>query len=99
MNTTDLRVLDEINAMSADLEVRLRPEPRWEGTFRRSLFAAAVRGRDLARAQLRRRAGRVAGPDRRGQEPWRIAAGRRSGATRTGEGRRGGLRACGKMAG
>jgi len=44
LDTADLQVLDELNAMRSDLRTHLRSKPRWEGQLRRSLFAAAIQG-------------------------------------------------------
>jgi Fic family protein len=44
LDSADLRVLDELRAMRAELRAQLRTKPRWEGQLRRSLFAAAIQG-------------------------------------------------------
>jgi Fic family protein len=44
LDAADLRVLEELGAMRAELRARLRSRPRWEGQLRRSLFAAAIQG-------------------------------------------------------
>ena len=41
LDTADLRVLDELGGMRAELRAHLRTQPRWAGQLRRSLFAAA----------------------------------------------------------
>ncbi|GLY04002.1 MULTISPECIES: Fic family protein [Actinoplanes] len=44
LSAADLRVLDELKTMRAELGMHLRSKPRWEGQLRRSLFAAAIQG-------------------------------------------------------
>lgn len=44
LDAMDLRVLDELNAMRADLHTHLCSKPRWERQLRRSLFAATIQG-------------------------------------------------------
>ncbi|MEV6967339.1 Fic family protein [Hamadaea sp. NPDC051192] len=44
LDADDRRVLGELDAMRADLQLHLREKPRWEGQLRRSLFAAAIQG-------------------------------------------------------
>ncbi|WP_127500487.1 Fic family protein [Actinoplanes solisilvae] len=44
LDPADLRVLDELSEMRAELRAHLRSKPRWEGQLRRSLFAAAIQG-------------------------------------------------------
>src|SRR5690349_8004215 len=44
LDSADLRVLDELSSMRADLQTHLRSKPHWEGQLRRSLFAAAIQG-------------------------------------------------------
>lgn len=44
LDADDQKVLGELDAMRADLQLHLREKPRWEGQLRRSLFAAAIQG-------------------------------------------------------
>lgn len=44
LDHADLRVLEELTAMRAELAAHMAVGPRWERAFRRSLFAAAIQG-------------------------------------------------------
>lgn len=44
LDTNDLRVLAEIEAMREELRLHVRARPHWNGQLRRELFAAAVQG-------------------------------------------------------
>lgn len=44
LDAADLRVLDELSEMCAEVQKHLRSKPHWEGQLRRSLFAAAIQG-------------------------------------------------------
>jgi Fic family protein len=44
LDAADRQVLDELDTMRKELRAHLRSKPRWEGQFRRSLFAAAIQG-------------------------------------------------------
>jgi Fic family protein len=44
LDGADLRVLEELSEMRAELRAHLRSGPRWEGQLRRNLFAAAIQG-------------------------------------------------------
>jgi Fic family protein len=44
LDAADLRVLEDLGEMRADLQLQLRSKPHWEGQLRRSLFAAAIQG-------------------------------------------------------